>query len=250
MRFVGISFVFLFQMTLMAQSTPIFLGDSTVILVHRPLQPQSNILYLNVHEDESTSIEAVEIFSEQTIPLNFAFLNHQQSRRVTFNVKQKSFSVDPNRIYTAKGRRLTIEPYQRYLFRSRQYAKKLAKEVLKLVHQYQVIVTMHNNTDVNYSIKSYLPGGDEAQNTKAVYVTNQWDVDDFVYTTEQAYFDYLKNKDVNVILQDNQAYVNDGSLSVYCGKKGIPYINIEAQKGHLNEQIALLKIVHTMLAEA
>jgi hypothetical protein len=106
---------------------------------------------------------------------------------------------------------------------------------------------MHNNTDVNYSIKSYLPGEDESQNTADVYVSDKWDADDFVYTTDKKYFDYLKQADVNVILQDNSGFVNDGSLSVYCGKKGIPYLNIEAQKGHLDEQIKLVEIVYQML---
>ena len=53
---------------------------------------------------------------------------------------------------------------------------------------------MHNNTDVNYSIKSYLPEGDEAQNTKEVYINDQMDPDDFIYTTEKSFYDKLKAK--------------------------------------------------------
>ena len=110
-----------------------------------------------------------------------------------------------------------------------------------------IVVAMHNNTDVNYSIKSYLPGGDESENTKDVYINDSWDPDDFVYTTVEEYFNELKARGVNVILQDNEACVNDGSLSVYCGQNDIPYLNIEAQKGHLEEQIQLIGIVMEIL---
>jgi hypothetical protein len=102
---------------------------------------------------------------------------------------------------------------------------------------------------VEYTIKSYLPGGDEAKNTADIHVSENWDADDFVYTTHKPYFDYLKANDVNVILQNNTDFVNDGSLSVYCGIKGIPYLNIEAQKGHLTEQIKLVEVVYKMLTK-
>ncbi len=103
------------------------------------------------------------------------------------------------------------------------------------------------NTDLNYSIKSYLPEGDEAENTAEVYVTDRMDPDDFIYTTDKAFYDQIKAKDINVILQDNKRFVNDGSLSVYCGLNGIRYLNIEAQKGHFDEQLQLIKEVMSIL---
>ncbi len=232
------------QMT-MSKKT-IVLGDSSITINSKFNDTKKDILFLNIHEDEHTSIEAVEHFSKTT-DLNFVYLEHNKTRRIHFSTKTKTYSVDPNRIYTAKGRRATLEPSKLFKFRSNRIAKKLAKEIIELVNQYSIIVTMHNNTDVNYSIKSYLPGEDESQNTADVFVSENWDADDFVYTTSKVYFDFLKLANVNVILQDNTGYVNDGSLSVYCGKKGIPYLNIEAQKGHLKEQIKLVEIVYDML---
>ena len=43
-----------------------------------------------------------------------------------------------------------------------------------------------------------------------------------------------------MILQDNENCIDDGSLSVYCGKRNIPYANVEAEDGHLTEQIFLI----------
>ncbi len=225
------------------------LGDSSIKVIQHIPEPDANILFLNIHEDEYTSIEVMKAFCLVN-PINYTYLNHNQTRRISFNLGRKVFSVDPNRIYTPKGRKKTIKPWWR-LFTKNALAetKILADQILKLIEPYDTIVTMHNNTDINYSIKSYLPGGGEAQNTAQVHIGENWDTDDFVYTTDLRFFKYLKSKDINVILQDNQKYVNDGSLSVYCGIKEIPYINIEAQKGHYKEQYKLTEIVYEMLSK-
>ena len=224
----------------------IFLGDSSIKVIKQITNFKSKHLYLNIHEDEQTSIDVAQDFLEQT-PINFVYLNHIQTRRINFNVKSKKYSVDPNRIYTKKGRRKTIEPSRLFNFKAKNLAAKLAHIILDLIQPYEVVITMHNNTDVEYSIKNYLPNGDEAQNTADIYISKNWDADDFIYTTSTDFFNHLKEADVNVILQDNKKYVNDGSLSVYCGINNIDYINIEAQKGHYDEQLKLLKIVHEIL---
>ena len=55
--------------------------------------------------------------------------------------------------------------------------------------------------------------------------------------------DTLKDENINVVLQDNENCFDDGSLSVYCGKKQIRYANVEAEEGHLREQVFLIEIV-------
>ena len=229
-----------------AQTKPIKLGKTQIELKQFYMAKTANILFLNVHQDEQTSIDAIQDFAKE-IPLNFAYLHHENTRRIAYQIGKHQFSVDPNRIYTKAGRTNTIETDHKVTLKSKMIAKKLAKEIIMLISQYKVIVTLHNNSDVNYSIKSYLDGGDEAQNTAEVYINPKMDADDFIYTTEKKYFNYLKRANYNVILQDNQNYVNDGSLSVYCGINNIPYINIEAQLGHYDQQLELIKIVYEML---
>jgi len=228
------------------ETTNLNIGDSTITIKHQYIEKDSSVLFLNIHEDEQTSIDAIQEFNK-TKSVNFSFLEHNKTRRVTFNIKKKNYSFDPNRIFTRKGIRKTIEPRHFFISRSKAKVKFIAKHIVSLIKKYDVIVTLHNNTDVNYSIKSYLPGEDESGNTAEVHIVNSWDPDDFVYTTEKIYFDYLKSEGVNVILQKQSGYVNDGSLSIYCGKHKINYINIEAQKGHLTEQIKLITIVDDML---
>ena len=243
--------ILLFANTSFAQSdstmqSTIYLGDSTIKIIKEIGDFTSKTLFLNIHEDEQTSIDVAQAFG-QGHAINFIYLSHLQTRRVHYNVGKREFSVDPNRIYTKKGRRKTIEPWRPFAFKANNEAAKLANTVLSLIRPYETIVTMHNNTDVEYTIKSYLPGGDEAKNTADIHISDKWDADDFVYTTSIDFFHHLKAADVNVILQDNVRFVNDGSLSVYCGINGIDYLNIEAQKGHFDEQLRLTEIVYHML---
>ena len=70
---------------------------------------------------------------------------------------------------------------------------------------------------------------------------------DFFYVTDRRFFDYLRQRDFNVVLQDNAAVPDDGSLSVYFARQYIPYVNIEAELNHLNAQIEMVRIVREML---
>jgi hypothetical protein len=222
------------------------IGDSTIQIIMQYGQAEDKVLFINVHEDEYTSIETVYEYSNSS-PVHFVRLKHNQTRRIDFSIKARLYSVDPNRIYTRKGRRKTLKDGGKFSYKAAKSVKVFATEILSFLNDRSVIIAMHNNTDVNYTIKSYLPGGDEAQNTKDIFINPDMDADDFIYTTDQNFFLKLKERNVNVILQDNKKFVNDGSLSVYCGVNGIPYINIEAQKGHFDEQMFLINEVMAIL---
>jgi hypothetical protein len=222
------------------------IGDSSIQILQQIGDLNDDILFINVHEDEQTSIDAVYEYSKE-FPCHFVRLQHNKTRRIAFQLGGKDYSIDPNRIFTSKGRRKTLKDEGKFSFKAAKSVKVLASEIVRYLNNKSVIIAMHNNTDVNYSIKSYLPDGDESQNTKEVYINDEMDADDFIYTTNSIFFEKLKKLKINVILQDNKKYVNDGSLSVYCGVNNIPYINIEAQKGHFKEQLRLIREVLTIL---
>ena len=223
------------------------IGDSTVQILQDYGKVEDSILFINVHEDEQTSIDATNHYIEQVAPLHFVRLKHNKTRRVHFSIKTKDYSVDPNRIFTGRGRWKTLRDGGKFSFKASREVKAFAHEILSFLDERTVVVAMHNNTDINYSINSYLPGGDESKNTRSLHINPLMDPDDFIYTTEERYFKFLKAKGINVILQDNRRYVNDGSLSVYCGKKRIPYVNIETQRGHFEEQLQLIEVVLEMI---
>lgn len=248
-------FLFLLFLTISAvyaqkgakMETNIQVGDSSVKILHQFGVKDDHFLFINVHEDEETSIQVVEEYGAER-PLNFVRLAHLRTRNVVYTLRGKKYEIDPNRIYTSKGRKATLKKHGRFSFAASRAAKQLAESVLNEINEEKhVVIAMHNNTDVNYSIKSYLPEGDEAENTKLVHVSDEWDPDDFIYTTVESYYQLFKAAGLNVILQDNEKCVNDGSLSVWCGQRNIPYVNIEAQKGHFDEQMKLTKKVLEVL---
>ncbi|WP_316824391.1 hypothetical protein [Pedobacter miscanthi] len=58
----------------------------------------------------------------------------------------------------------------------------------------------------------------------------------------------MKKAKVNVILQSKFAS-NDGSLSVYAMQNNIPYINVEVQHGHQDENLRLIELAVAALRE-
>ena len=221
------------------------LGDS-IIQVVKVKGEDDNILLMNVHENEQTAIAAM-IQGSHNLKLPFVFLHQNKQRRIAFSAKDTLYSIDPNRIYTDTGRVRTLKDSMHYSLFGLSQTKKLADLVLAELNGKEWLITLHNNTDSNYSILSYAEDGSEAENTGELFIKGTEDPDDFVYTTDKALFEFLKAKEVNVILQSKDTFVDDGSLSVYCGINGIRYANIETEHGHLSKQIELLNLLAEFL---
>ena len=111
----------------------------------------------------------------------------------------------------------------------------------------QAVVALHNNTPERYGANSYAPGQEYAQDAAAVHLVPGSDLDDFFFVTEHGIYQALVELGFNVVLQNNAAVTDDGSLSVYCGQHRIPYVNVEAQHGHLRQQIDMLTSLFTVL---
>src|SRR5262249_55000455 len=105
------------------------------------------------------------------------------------------------------------------------------------------------NTEAHYSALSYAKGGAFASDASDVFIKDGSDLDDFFFVTETAVFDALRRRGYNVVLQDNRRVTDDGSLSVYCGRSGVRYVNVEAQQGHLEQQVAMILALQEVLEE-
>jgi hypothetical protein len=229
--------------------TNIQLGDSTVTVVEHLVSPRPKIIYLNVHENEFTSIEALKKMAD-SVDISYYYLQHNATRRIFFSKGKKVHSIDPNRIYTEMGRDSTLADKKK-MVDSLALVKTsyLATRLLQKFQIAQAIVSVHNNTPDEYSILSYLPEGDEAKNTGQLYINENMDPDDFIYTTSPFVFEAAKNDSINVILQSTENFVDDGSLSIYCGERKLPYVNIETEYEHLDEQLKLLFWIREVLED-
>lgn len=224
------------------------LWDEEVALMAHITDTSDHVLFLNVHEDETTSISALRKYAKNH-DINYLYLTHTGERRIEYTIDGEHYSTDPNRMFTNQGRKKTLEDGENYNVTADLALKDFANRFLNEIKDAEVIVAMHNNTDENYSIQSYLPEGDEAQNTDKLFINPEMDPDDFIYTTDAEIYAALMIKKINVILQDNENFVDDGSLSVYCGMNNIRYINIETQHDHLKQQLKFMELILSIVRE-
>jgi len=217
-----------------------FLGNS---VVRRKIFNGSPRKYLiiNVNENEVTSISAaLGILKEYGG--KFIYLNHTGSRNIRFNLNGKFFEFDPNRIFTLAGIKKTLNNLGNYSSEAEQVVNEFAKFIIKEITKDSLyVIAVHNNSDDSYSADSY--NGSYKQDAKKININKSEDPDDFFFVVRESDFEYLKLKGYNVILQDNENVRDDGSLSVYCGKNNIPYINVETQEGKYKKQFQMIEEV-------
>jgi hypothetical protein len=224
-----------------------FLGsDSVSTYTTCFLTCDSNVVFIQLHEDEVTGIEASkEYFEEQGGFL--VQLKHTGERLVKFTIRDQLYTVDPNRIYTSKGLRDNLTKFKSFKPEPAIHVASLAKQILNAyVNNKKLVVALHNNTEEKFSILSYKKGMAEAPNAAKVFINKDMDPDDFILTTDTGIYRRIKDKNINVVLQGKNAK-DDGSLSIYTQRKKIPYINIEAQHGHVEEQKQMLYAIKDII---
>ncbi len=209
---------------------------------------QPGLLFYNMHENENTSVKAAKKYLRSNNG-KIVYLKHNGKRNISFVLNGEKYQVDPNRIYSDVGIEKTLKKFKNYSPEAQAEVKSFAEDVLVFldVDNLDKIVALHNNTEHNYSMFSYMPGGAYANEVEQIYYVPFSDPDDFYFVTDQQIFEALDAKKINVALQDNSLVTDDGSLSVYCGQKNINYINVEAQHGHKKEQYYMLKLLDGVL---
>jgi hypothetical protein len=236
-----------------------------------------NWAFFAPHENENVANDYV---SQQIIERGgvFVMLRQDGKRLLRLDVEPFEVKIDPNRIFTKKGRRKNIirhNPKLRtntYVFhRAMRLSEALAQLIVKKMggkDPSRMWVSIHNNTHGylgddkqgigNISIVQYqqkLAKG--AAFIKAV--SKQYgDEDDLFFVTQQQDFNAMDQSGWNAVLQHPQVVTDPsedyGSLSIFAQKLGIRYINIEAERStanfgenHLVEQQQMLDYVFSRL---
>ncbi len=223
------------------------IGDDTINLHLSIYYPYGNsVSFINLHDDENTSVEAgLDFLSKYGGKM--VQLQHSGKRRFRFTLNQDTFSFDPNRIFTDKGIKETLEKENPYNEQAFFEVKKTADSILEnYVDGKKLVIALHNNSERGLSILSYKKGGFEYKNAARVYINRFMNPHDFILTTVNDIFYHLKRNKINVVLQHHNPD-DDGSLSVYAAKKKIPYINVEALQGHLDEQIKMMEVLKDII---
>lgn len=206
------------------------------------------ILFLNLHNDEKTSIEAVK----QVLPEKYGIyigLLSGDTRELSYRENGQVVKFDPNRIFTKTGIEKTLHRYQSYSEKRVKSVEHFASDLLALLRGAKLLVAVHNNSNGGFSINSIKNEMDLKKDALEIYINPSMDEDDFYYVTEKEKFLYFKKKGYNVVLQDNVNVEDDGSLSVYCGRHKICYINVECQTGHLDQQIKMIHEIYLGISD-
>ena len=231
---------------------------------------KQEISFINLHRNESISVDQSKnvLFSIQKFSV--VEIGHSGTRNVNFKYKNKTYEIDPNRIFSKGGIKKTLLEYNgkienTLLLELVDLVDKFAQNYIsKYINGKKVIIALHNNTpnktkSDGYSIYSYEKGGSEYEkgNTDKTiadnpHINSKQDMDDFFVTNRKEYFDAFVTKGYNVVLQSKNPE-EDGSLSVYAEKNNISYINIEAEQvlnkneGHKEAQKQMILAVTKLI---
>lgn len=245
---------------LIKNTTILMLGD-TKVRVNVYEKAGANITFVAPHYNEQTANRLAKAFIETSggrlIELESFDNAGNPSRRVLFKSNGRTYSIDPNRIFTDNGRACDGSGFE-----VQQQVKKFAETFLamllapgatRLRESEFFLVAIHNNVDVgsrsihaqrdDLTVSSFIrpgrlmpSGGTLYEQAQGVYLSNvESDEDSFVFLSSPMFADYFIENGFNVVVQTSAARsptgrcsVDDGSLSVYSAQHNIPYISLEA----------------------
>ena len=244
-------FLFLILLTsLRAQDSISLPLSGTEIHLLRFGNSHDSVLLYNMHDNVNTSALAGRIIAKKKGGEYYELI-HNGKRNISFLFGKDSIHIDPNRIYTDTGiwqqlqkNKITDTMAHRLIAAWRDSLLSILK-----INDRSLVIALHNNTNQNYGFKSYMPGEEYEKEAHALYKGCVRDKDDFYFVTDHAIMHKLSEGNYHVILQANETMTDDGSLSVYCGRLGIPYVNVEAQHHHTIRQIRMLIYAFQQLVE-
>lgn len=224
------------------------LGEANIGLITQG-DTSSTVLLYNMHDNENTSAIAGRILSRKYGGQYYELI-HTGMRNIGIPQGEDTVWIDPNRIYTDEGIRQQLEKNEiesdTALFELIATWRDTVLSILR-IRERSLVIALHNNTNKAYSLESYLPEGVYELEADTIYQGHTRDLDDFYFVTDQEIFDKLSGSRYHVVLQANETATDDGSLSVYCARFDIPYVNVEAQHKHLFRQLRMLVYAYERL---
>ena len=224
------------------------LAGNIIPIKLRQYGDRTDIVFINLHDDEVTSVDAAKRILEQYGGLLIEIENNAQ-RNIRFRLDRQLYKVDPNRIFSKEGIKKSLEQLGNTSAKAIEEVEKFGERILQIIPvNAECIVALHNNTPGLFSAIDYTAGNKRAIDSKKVYINPQQDADDFFLTTDNSLYEKLADKGFNTILQDNQNCTEDGSLSVYCGRKNMMYINCETEHGKTEQYFKMMKALFSLPA--
>jgi hypothetical protein len=217
------------------------LAENIIPIKIQQYDGRTDMVFINLHDDELTSVDAARRILEADGGMLIEIENNSQ-RNIRFNLGKQFYKVDPNRMFSKKGIKKSLEQLGVTSPKAIDEVEKLGQRIVQLIPgEAKCVVALHNNTPDLFSVIEYAPGNKRSVDSKKVYINGTQDADDFFLTTDSHLYEKLADSGFNTILQDNKRCTDDGSLSVYCGRKNIRYVNCETEHGKTEQYFDMMK---------
>ncbi len=240
----SVFFIFFLDLFQLNKDILLRLG-TTKCIIHVYEKRRNAITVIRLHGNENTCIRA---FFD--LPSHKPFVLYQLSqsgkRLLKYKERGRIYFFDPNRMFSKNGIGKTLKKYNRH------YPKSLVNKIYLFSQKVLIIaeikpskhvIAIHNNSNGKFSVKTY----PQYSTISRVFISPSKDPDDFFIVTREVDFKFFKKHGENVVLQSKYAR-DDGSLSIYCQGHHIPYINVEAQYGHIQHQKKMLLLCEKLLS--
>jgi hypothetical protein len=239
------------------------------VILEEPIRKNAQACLVHLHGDEKEALETAKQLHKDRCS-NLVHIAHPGRTISIINQNAKVICrADPNRIFDDESikKQCHSKTAQEalYKYRDEELSPKIRQCRGMSLDQEEVegsglngnlpVISFHNNTNQGgLTIKSYLPGGKEAVATEDdkertgqiddpsiqnPHIEKGQDVDNFMLVTTKE--DFLKFRELgrNVVLQklNLSKKAEDGSLSV--ALKNEKYINVEAQHGQFDTNMAM-----------
>ena len=202
---------------------------------------QTDFVFINLHDDEITSVDATKRILEEHGGVLIQLENNLQ-RNIRFKLGRQFYKIDPNTIFSKEGIKKSLEQLGKTSDKAVSEVGKFGQRIARLIPgDAKYIIALHNNTPDFFSVNEYASGNKRSADSKKVYINSEQDADDFFLTTDNKIYEKLAARGFNTVLQDNKRCIDDGSLSVYCGKKNIRYVNCESEHGKTEQYYEMMK---------
>ncbi|MEZ5427669.1 MAG: hypothetical protein R2747_15480 [Pyrinomonadaceae bacterium] len=242
------------------KSTHILLLGETEVTINVYENEGKAITFFAPHHNEQTGLNLAREFIDKNggrlVEIESISETGAPRRNLFFKVGERSFQVDPNRIYTANGRSCALPEELRPM--AEHFSENLLKVIFapdgkSLRSGERFLVAIHNNADISGRVTDKesdlsafgyirsigsgpLKNGAFEDQADGVYLSNfEIDPDNFIFLSTPKYLGYFAELGFNVVVQkpafklgSSECRIDDGSLSVYSGQNSIPYICLEA----------------------
>lgn len=246
----GATLLALFSSARTAEIEILLLGEQEVEFeIFTGGRGESGLLFVSLHSNEKTGISAIKGHLPE-ISGKYVGIQAGGDRRLHLAPGRSSVTIDPNRMFSRDGIERDLRRFSVPRPGDADLVETFSRSYLKqYISRAKTVVALHNNTPGGYSINSYRSGGSEAGSTGELHINPDRDPDNFFLVTANTHFEALKAQGYNVVLQSSTP-MDDGSLSVYCGRARIPYINVETQSGNMIMNVQMLRSLLQILGQS